>query len=106
MLTTDHPTFNLRRSPLQSETRSACGVASFDDCIYVVGGINSRGATINTGEVFNIVTQEWREIARMSEKRRSLGLCALNGKLYAIGGNNGESDVSTCELYDPSTNTW
>jgi Kelch motif len=81
-------------------------VASIGDDIYVVGGINSHGATVNTGEVYNCLTQEWREISRMSEKRRSLGLCALYGKLYAIGGNNGESDVSSCEVYDPATNTW
>ena len=76
------------------------------DNIYVVGGINSHGATICTGEVYNYVTQQWREIAPMVERRRSLALCVLNGKVYAVGGNNGAVDLRSVEEYSPSTNKW
>lgn len=76
------------------------------DNIYVVGGINSHGATICTGEVYNYVTQQWREIAPMVERRRSLALCVLNGKVYAVGGNNGAVDLRSVEEYNPSTNKW
>ena len=72
----------------------------------MVGGINSHGATICTGEVYNYLTQEWREIAPMLERRRSLALCALDGKFYAIGGNNGVVDLRSAEEYDPLTNKW
>lgn len=87
-------------------TYSACGVASMGDDIYVVGGINSHGATICTGEVYNYSTQEWREISPMLERRRSLALCVLSGKLYAIGGNNGVMDLRSAEEYSPGTNRW
>lgn len=76
------------------------------DNIYVVGGINSHGATISTGEVYNYDTQEWREIAPMLERRRSLALCVLNGKVFAIGGNNGVIDLRSAEEYNPLTNRW
>jgi hypothetical protein len=39
------------------ETRSACGVAAVGDNIFAVGGINSMGDTIRSGEVFNVITQ-------------------------------------------------
>mgnify|MGYP001974111663 CR=1 FL=1 len=34
------------------------------------------------------------------------GLEELHGKLYAIGGHNGETRVSTVERYDPATDRW
>jgi hypothetical protein len=42
----------------------------------------------------------------MQEPRRSFALCALNGLLYAIGGNNGSADLRSVEEYDPVRNSW
>lgn len=40
------------------------------------------------------------------QARRSFGLAALDGLLYACGGNNGDADLNSLEVYDPATNRW
>lgn len=39
-------------------------------------------------------------------KRSRVALAANMGKLWAIGGYDGESNLSTVEVYDPKTDTW
>lgn len=39
-------------------------------------------------------------------KRSRVALAANMGKLWAIGGYDGESNLSTVEVYDPETDTW
>jgi hypothetical protein len=61
-----------------------------------------------------VVEDSWSTMASMSQARGSLGVVAVDGKIYAIGGHiaphagrSSENDyVSTNECYDPKTNTW
>ena len=48
----------------------------------------------------------WTSKANMSTARRDPDAAVVNGKIYAIGGSNGGSYVSSVEEYDPATNTW
>jgi hypothetical protein len=48
----------------------------------------------------------WVSKAPMHEARTALGAAAVNGKIYAIGGNNGRAVSATNEEYDPGTDTW
>jgi len=36
----------------------------------------------------------------------NLGVVALDGLLYVIGGNDGSTDLDSVEIYNPITNTW
>lgn len=36
----------------------------------------------------------------------SAGVGVLNGKLYVVGGYNGQTAEKTCEVYDPQTEKW
>jgi len=45
----------------------------------------------------------WISLAPMQEKRRGLGVAEVNGKIYAICGDNKNPSV---EEYNPQTNTW
>ena len=38
--------------------------------------------------------------------RRGLGLAALNGHLYAVGGWDGKHNLASVESLSPATNTW
>ncbi len=43
----------------------------------------------------------------MPTARGALGVAVVNGKIYAIGGLNGNDEpISTVEEYNPTTNTW
>jgi N-acetylneuraminic acid mutarotase len=48
----------------------------------------------------------WKTLAPMPTARSGLGMVSVNGKIYAIGGENGDVTTRTNEEYDPETNTW
>lgn len=36
----------------------------------------------------------------------ALGVCAINGLLYVIGGDDGSCNLSSVEFYNPATDKW
>jgi len=48
----------------------------------------------------------WVQKANMPTARWDLASCVVNGVIYALGGSNGGSALSSVEAYDPSINTW
>jgi N-acetylneuraminic acid mutarotase len=48
----------------------------------------------------------WTKLEPLPTIRRDLGVAAVNGKIYAIGGRSDGCRLSTNEEYDPETNTW
>ncbi|GBP07569.1 Influenza virus NS1A-binding protein homolog [Eumeta japonica] len=46
-------------------------------------------------------------MAPMSVPRRALGVAVMRGRIYAVGGGNGDDDeLASGEVYDPRTDTW
>ena len=79
--------------------------------LYLVGGIESCSCQISKRvERFDPILATWEEVAAMNEARYKPFGAAMNGKIYIAGGINvigGHSTVLTsCEVYDPSTNEW
>lgn len=48
----------------------------------------------------------WTTLAPMTVARSYLCAAVVDGKIYAIGGKNGDSVLGTNEQYDPATNRW
>lgn len=48
----------------------------------------------------------WEYVAPMNMMRSRAALVANMGKLWAIGGYDGVSNLSAVEVYDPRTNSW
>lgn len=63
--------------------RSTLGVAVLGNCIYAVGGFDGTSG-LNTAEMYDPKTKEWRPIASMSTRRSSVGVGVVNGLLYAV----------------------
>ena len=85
---------------------------TLDGKIYVIGGTESTypgGPSVGTVEVYDPFTDSWDTTkAPMPTSRVELGACAVNGKIYAIGGahNHTAPPLGMVEEYNPLTNTW
>lgn len=68
--------------------------------VYVSGGFtheNNFAAPKNSVEKFSITTQKWSEVDALNEERGDKQLVALNGKIYAMGG---EAKIDTVGVKD------
>ncbi|WP_395593058.1 kelch repeat-containing protein (plasmid) [Pseudomonas sp. B26140] len=76
--------------------------------LYLYGGGFNAGAGGATNELwrYDVVKNEWKQLASGGVARHSHVACAINGKLYIASGYNGTSVVNSCYVYDPATNTW
>lgn len=63
---------------------------------------------LNSAEVLDIWSGSWRPIPSMTYQRSSVGVGALDGKLYAVGGYDGtvRRCLSSVECYDPVSDSW
>lgn len=79
--------------------------------LYAVGGWDptqgARGET-NRVDVYDTETDSWEldAIPRMSYHRGKPAASVMDGKIYAVGGWNGYTALSSVEAYDPTTNSW
>lgn len=59
-----------------------------------------------TVERYDTDNETWDMVAPIQIARSALSLTPLDGKLYAIGGFDGNNFLSIVEVYDPRSNTW
>jgi N-acetylneuraminic acid mutarotase len=66
------------------------------------------GVNLNLSQAKSADTQSsWTTITPMPTARGGFGIAVVSGKIYAIGGLNGNNlPVGTTEEYDPQTNQW
>lgn len=78
------------------------GLATFNGDVYRIGGINNASDPTSSVERFD--GNEWRAAPDLSTPRRDLTAATYDGRIYAIGGNNGNplSALTTVESLDPS----
>ncbi|XP_071489401.1 kelch-like protein 12 [Diadema antillarum] len=74
--------------------------------IYCVGGMDCTGHSLSHVERLNLGNGRVTIEASMNTPRSGVGVAALDGKLYAIGGYDGGTYLSTVEMFDPSTRMW
>ena len=86
------------------------GAAVANGRIYVVGGFiggSTHNDAQNVAMEYDPTLDSWRILAPMKAGRAAVGVAALGGKLYAIGGRDPTgTTVTTNEVYDPATNRW
>lgn len=88
-------------------------------CLFITGAVNVDSTHADAS------SDSWVTMAPMNEARSGLGVAAVDGKIYAIGGSNANGSVTssppqviivnerfvdgfvgTNEEYDPTTDTW
>jgi len=69
--------------------------------IFVFGGMSGNGGFLEGGEIYDPLTDSWKEL---SDAPRVLGVCAgsvLNNKVYIGGGHNSDIRYKAWYIYDP-----
>jgi N-acetylneuraminic acid mutarotase len=78
------------------------------DTVYVISSI--LAALFLSGSLVGLavaVENSWIAESLMPTARYSLGVAAVNGKIYALGGHKANvGAIGTNEQYDPTTDTW
>ena len=67
------------------------------------GGFDDN-ASLDTCERFDPKTGRWTMLSKLSCPRGGVGVAALGGRLYAVGGHDGQNYLNSVEAYDPLKN--
>ncbi|MGH7495551.1 MAG: Kelch repeat-containing protein [bacterium] len=94
--------------------REHLAAAVIDSLIYVVGGRNQNafGQLTNSSklEAYSPASNRWYTLPDMPTARGGLAAAAMDGKLYAFGGEyfgaTGSGVFAQNEEYDPTTGVW
>lgn len=93
------------------EARGRVNIALIEKTLYVVGGSNGANE-LDSVECLALDPSvdekvKWKKCEKLPFARSNGGVCALNGKVYCIGGNaTGQNSVKDCHVFCPETNTW
>jgi len=93
-----------RRKHLKSERTLPRRCSEAAGLIYIVGGLTVSGESLSTVEKYDTISSKWTPVLPMAIQRSRVGVAILDGKLYAIGGFDGNVRLNDVERYDPSTN--
>ena len=90
--------------------------AYLDGKLYVIGGAvgscfpGGWASNVPMNEAYDIATATWTTRAGMPTARSGLAVMALDGKIYAIGGEGSVDELGGIfranEVYDPKSNSW
>ncbi|KAM8953062.1 kelch repeat and BTB domain-containing protein 11 [Pelodytes ibericus] len=95
---------SLTRLPDEANTKG-CGVCVLYNYLFIAGGIKGNGDKAKLSDqvfCYNPLTDTWDKVRGLSQPRSQLKLVALEGHLYAIGGEC----LFTVEKYDPRMDRW
>eukprot|EP00898_Chlorokybus_atmophyticus_P007001 jgi/Chlat1/7301/Chrsp58S06930 len=92
--------------------RRLAAITVLDDRIYVLGG-RTEGAgsvAVSTVDCYDVKTGQWLSVPPLQTARHSLGAAALDGCLYAVGGDRHEHNAKhssrRVECFDPQIGKW
>lgn len=73
-----------------------------DDLLVVLGGFGSHQNMVDTVEKFDPKHQTWSRLPNLSKRRRYVAAASVDGRVYVIGGYDGQSRLCTVECLDLS----
>ncbi|XP_069567366.1 kelch domain-containing protein 7A [Brachyistius frenatus] len=89
----------------QEVISKACAMCTMDNYLFVAVGCQGTDREMTPSKrvfCYNPLTSIWKEICPMNEARPRCKLAALDGYIYAIGGEC----LSSVERYDPRLDRW
>ncbi|XP_034454016.1 kelch-like protein 4 isoform X1 [Hippoglossus hippoglossus] len=94
-----------------AKRRGGVGVATYNNFLYAVGGHDAPASNhcsrlSDCVERYDPKTDMWTTVSSLSIPRDAVGVCLLGDRLYAVGGYDGQSYLTTVESYDAQNNEW
>ena len=88
--------------------RSEITATNIGDDIYVIGGFDKSGDTLDVVEVYNVNNNSWKSIAPMPQGVHHAAAASYNGKIYVVGGFISREWIPSNQLfiYDPIKDQW
>jgi len=86
--------------------RGAHIALTFQNKIYITGGVITGFTVTNRTDVYDPLTDSWQIVANMPTPREHLSGAVIDSLLYIAGGRSGGTNYSFLEAYSPATNTW
>ncbi|XP_046313611.1 kelch-like protein 8 isoform X2 [Marmota monax] len=74
--------------------------------LFCVGGRGGSGDPFRSIECYSINKNSWFFGPEMNSRRRHVGVISVEGKVYAVGGHDGNEHLGSMEMFDPLTNKW
>ncbi|CAI4222847.1 unnamed protein product [Auanema sp. JU1783] len=74
--------------------------------IFCAGGRGTVGVPFRSVEAYDWRRNIWIPVPEMIQPRRHVGVVGAHGKLYAIGGHDGQAHLATAEVFDPALGCW
>ena len=94
--------------PMQTE-RAAAKMVAMDDKLWIVGGFNNVGESLNTMEYFSPEENTWIQLQEKMRSRRSFaGVAVHKSTLVVVGGYDSDPQVSldSTEFFDFKELKW
>jgi N-acetylneuraminic acid mutarotase len=95
-------------APPLLQSRGGASAVSFDKYIYVFGGKSYNNKVLNNVERFDLNERTWdtTHVPDFTYPRYNATAVVFEGKIYLMGGQDGESTLKVVEVYDPVQNEW
>lgn len=86
-------------------TRGNGATAVLNDSIFMIGGINSSGATSDLVEIYDVSSQQFSTPPRLPIHLAGMAAAVLNNEIYVIGGYSDSPDqpLASVEIFSPLT---
>uniref|UniRef100_G1KM60 Kelch like family member 8 n=1 Tax=Anolis carolinensis TaxID=28377 RepID=G1KM60_ANOCA len=74
--------------------------------LFCVGGRGGSGDPFRSIECYSVNNNSWFFGPEMNSRRRHVGVISVGGKVYAVGGHDGNEHLGSMEMFDPLSNKW
>lgn len=75
------------------------------ECVMTppAGGFDDN-SPLSSVERFDPRSNKWEYVAELTTPRGGVGIATLMGRIFAVGGHNGNAYLNTVEAFDPIVN--
>lgn len=74
--------------------------------VCLLSGGYDRGECLRTVELYDPLLNRWSQLPSMREARGRFDITVIEGKVYAVGGCNGTTELATAEVYSSDNSKW